>query len=205
MRRPARRKNRLDSTTPTQESRPTAYEGLRSEMSHEDTLSRDEVTTLVGDLRKYLSELRAIPKEVSPKYAITNALGKACYDGRLVTGSDYDEARGDLFGPFVDEDDFNDTLRCIPLPDVVHSSGHEIVFTHGDLNMRNIMMYNGRLSGIIDWETCGWYPDYWDYTKAHFITKLNRRWLRIVDTVFGKLGNYEADLAVERQLWWYCY
>ncbi|KAG6286903.1 hypothetical protein E4U45_008284, partial [Claviceps purpurea] len=80
-----------------------------------------------------------------------------------------------------------------------------IVFTHGDLNMRNIMMYNGRLSGIIDWETCGWYPDYWDYTKAHFITKLNRRWLRIVDTVFGKLGNYEADLAVERQLWWYCY
>ncbi|KAG5950466.1 hypothetical protein E4U57_007703, partial [Claviceps arundinis] len=42
-----------------------------------DTLSRDEVTTLVGDLHKYLLELRAIPKEVSPKYAITNALGKA--------------------------------------------------------------------------------------------------------------------------------
>ncbi|KAG5990811.1 hypothetical protein E4U52_004226 [Claviceps spartinae] len=170
-----------------------------------DTLSHDEVTTLVGDLQECLSKLRAIPKEVAPKYAITNALGKACYDGRLITGSNYDEARGDFFGPFVDEDDFNDTLRCGALPNVVHSSGHETVLTHGDLNMRNIMMHNGRLSGIIDWETCGWYPDYWDYTKAHFITKLHRRWLKIVDAVFEKLGNFEAELAVERQLWWYCY
>ncbi|KAG6178065.1 hypothetical protein E4U27_003999 [Claviceps purpurea] len=170
-----------------------------------DTLSHDEVTTLVGDLRKCLSKLRAIPKKVSPKYAITDALGKACYDDRLVTGSDYDEARGDFFGPFVDEDDFNNTLRCGALPDVVHSSGHEIIFTHGDLNMRNIMMYNGRLSGIIDWETCGWYPDYWDYTKAHFTTKLHRLWLKIVDAVFEKFGNFDAELAVERQLWRYCY
>ncbi|KAG6057046.1 hypothetical protein E4U32_005383 [Claviceps aff. humidiphila group G2b] len=170
-----------------------------------DTLSHDEVTTLVGDLQECLSKLRAIPKEVAPKYAITNALGKACYDGRLITGSNYDEARGDFFGPFVDEDDFNNTLRCGALPNVVHSSGHEIVLTHGDLNMRNIMMHNGRLSGFIDWETCGWYPDYWDYTKAHFITKIHRRWLKIVDAVFEKLGNFEAELAVERQLWWYCY
>ncbi|KAG6282231.1 hypothetical protein E4U48_004839 [Claviceps purpurea] len=160
-----------------------------------DTLSRDEVTTL----------LRAIPKEVSPEYAITNALGKACYDGRLITGSQYDEARGDFFGPFMDEEDFNDTLRCGALPNVVHSSGHEIVFTHGDLNMRNIMMHNERLSGFIDRETCGGYPDYWDYTKAHFTTKLHRRWLKIVDAVFEKFGNFDAELAVERQLWRYCY
>ncbi|KAG5956008.1 hypothetical protein E4U57_002951 [Claviceps arundinis] len=168
-----------------------------------DTLSHDEVTTLVGDLHECLLELRAIPKEVAPKYAITNVLGTACYDGRLIIGSEYDAARGDYFGPFVDEDDFNNTLRCIPLPNVVHSSGHEIVLTHGDLNLRNIMMHNGRLSGIIDWETCGWFPDYWDYTKAHFITMLHRRWLRIVDAVFKKLGNFEAELAVESQIWWY--
>ncbi|KAG6087467.1 hypothetical protein E4U15_007825 [Claviceps sp. LM218 group G6] len=168
-----------------------------------DTLSHDEVTTLVGDLQGCLSELRAIPKEVSPNYAITNVLGTACYDGRLIIGSEYDAARGDYFGPFVDEDDFNDTLRCGALPNVVHSSGHEIVLTHGDLNLRNIMMHNGRLSGIIDWETCGWFPNYWDYTKAHFITMPHRRWSKIVDAVFEKLGNFEAELAVESQIWWH--
>ncbi|KAG5923501.1 hypothetical protein E4U61_003221 [Claviceps capensis] len=123
-----------------------------------DTLSHGEVTTLVGDLQKCLLELRVIPKEVSPKYAITNILGKAYYDGRLITGSDYDEARGDFFGPFVDEEDFNNILRCGALPNV-----------------------------------------------AHFITKLNRRWLKVVDAVFEKFGNFDAELAVERQLWWYCY
>ncbi|KAG5959501.1 hypothetical protein E4U57_000596 [Claviceps arundinis] len=160
-----------------------------------DTLSHDEVTTLVGDLQKCLSELRAIPKEVPSNYAITNALGKACYDGRLITGSQYDEARGDFSG----------LLWTRTISTTLSDAGHEIVFTHGDLNMRNIMMHNGRLSGFIDWETCGWFPDYWDYTKAHFITKLNRRWLKIVDAVFGKLGNYQAELAVERQLWEYCF
>ncbi|KAG6307373.1 hypothetical protein E4U45_004839 [Claviceps purpurea] len=29
-----------------------------------------------------------------------------------MTGTDYDEARGDFFGPFVDEDEFNGLLRC---------------------------------------------------------------------------------------------
>ncbi|KAG6065725.1 hypothetical protein E4U32_006995 [Claviceps aff. humidiphila group G2b] len=170
------------------------------------TLSRDEVTTLVGDLQKYLSELRAIPKEVSPKYAITNALGKACYDGRVITGSDYDEARRDFFGPFVDEDDFNNTLQFIALSNAIHRSGHEIVFTHGDLNIRNIMMHNGRLSGFMTGKPAdGIQTTGTRYTKAHFITKLSRRWLKIVDTVFEKLGNFEAELAVEHQLWWYCY
>ncbi|KAG5956007.1 hypothetical protein E4U57_002950 [Claviceps arundinis] len=67
----------------------------------------------------------------------------ACYDGRLITGSNYDEARGDFFGPFVNEDEFNDTLRSGALPNVAHSSGNGIVLTHGDLNLRTIMMHNG--------------------------------------------------------------
>ncbi|KZT50546.1 hypothetical protein CALCODRAFT_504606 [Calocera cornea HHB12733] len=29
------------------------------------------------------------------------------------------------------------------------------------------MVHNGRLSGLIDWETSGWIPPYWD----HFCTR----------------------------------
>ncbi|KAL1875754.1 hypothetical protein VTK73DRAFT_9815 [Phialemonium thermophilum] len=170
-----------------------------------DTLSEDEVIVLIGDLKRCLSELRAIPKDVGREYAITNALGKACYDYRIAACMDYDEERGDFIGPFVNEDEFNKTLQTPALPGVVHRSGHKIVLTHGDLNMRNVLMYNGRLSGIVDWENSGWYPEYWDYTKARYVTKLHMRWLKIVDEVFKEFGNFEGELATERQLWEYCF
>lgn len=43
-------------------------------------------------------------------------------------------------------------------------------FAHGDLNPKNtmIIIFLGKqdgsvsISGIIDWEMGGWYPEYWD-------------------------------------------
>ncbi|KAK8063764.1 hypothetical protein PG996_008416, partial [Apiospora saccharicola] len=170
-----------------------------------DTLSEDEEHLLVYDLQKYIGQLRAIPKDATSKYAIINAVNEACYDHRVNMSLDYDENRGDFVGPFVNEEQFNEILQTPALPGVSHCSGHKIVFTHSDLNMRNVLVHNGRLSGIVDWENSGWYPEYWDYTKAHFITKLRRRWLRIVDVVFKQYGDYENELATERQLWDYCH
>ncbi|TLD22444.1 hypothetical protein PspLS_08165 [Pyricularia sp. CBS 133598] len=39
-------------------------------------------------------------------------------------------------------------------------------FTHGDLAGRNIIIRDGRVAAIIDWETAGWYPEYWEYYWA---------------------------------------
>ena len=38
-----------------------------------------------------------------------------------------------------------------------------IVFTHGDLSSFNIVARVDGIVGIIDWETAGWYPSYWEY------------------------------------------
>ena len=39
-------------------------------------------------------------------------------------------------------------------------------FTHGDVAPHNIMVdENGRITGVIDWELTGWYPEYWDYAN----------------------------------------
>ncbi|KAI9666807.1 MAG: hypothetical protein M1831_001583 [Alyxoria varia] len=39
-------------------------------------------------------------------------------------------------------------------------------FTHGDVAPRNIMVdESGHITGIIDWELAGWYPDYWEYAN----------------------------------------
>ncbi|KAK2616253.1 hypothetical protein QQS21_000888 [Conoideocrella luteorostrata] len=181
----------------------TRISGIRLGMCI-DTLSDDEEAALVSDLQKTITALRAIPKVLAPEYAITNALGKACFDYRINAGLDVHDG-GDFVGPFVNEEEFNNTLHVGALPHISHGSRHQIVFTHRDLNMRNILMRNGKLSGVVDWETSGWYPEYWDYTKAHYITRLHQRWLKITDNVFRHYGDFDTELSTERQLWWYCF
>ena len=40
------------------------------------------------------------------------------------------------------------------------------VFTHGDVAPRNTMVNEEcRITGIIDWELAGWYPEYWEYAN----------------------------------------
>ena len=44
------------------------------------------------------------------------------------------------------------------------------VFTHGDVAPRNIMVdekNDFKITGIIDWELAGWYPEYWEYINIH--------------------------------------
>jgi aminoglycoside phosphotransferase (APT) family kinase protein len=169
-----------------------------------DILSDAEVEVLIRDLRKFVAELRAITRAPGADGKISNATGEACFDQRINLGLTYDEVRGDFVGPFANEDEFNDFLTNPRVPGVRHRSGHPVRFTHGDLNMRNIMMENGKLSGVIDWETSGWYPEYWDYTKARFAMKLHKRWLDIVDRVFSPNGEFDAELETERKFWEYC-
>ncbi|KAG5933671.1 hypothetical protein E4U53_000917 [Claviceps sorghi] len=166
-----------------------------------DTLSDSEETALVHDLQEALSQLRAIPKQVAPEYAIASVLGKACRDGRIT--SLLSPEMENRAGPFVDESAFHDLLRIGALPDVSQHNGHRIVFTHGDLNPRNILIHNGRFSGIVDWAFAGWMPEYWEYTKIRFATRLNQRWLRVTGKALEPFGNFEKELEIESKFWWY--
>jgi aminoglycoside phosphotransferase len=171
-----------------------------------DVMSDEDTAALVRDLRRHIIALRAIPRPPGWKHAIANAADGPCFDYRINAALDDDEERGETVGPFLSENDFNETLRCGALPEVVHRGGHDIVFTHGDLNMRNVLVdEHGRLSGIVDWENAGWFPEYWDYTKAYFVAKLHQRWLRMVDDVFGQFGDFQGELETERELWNYCF
>jgi len=49
-------------------------------------------------------------------------------------------------------------------------------FTHGDLNPFNILVREGKVVGIIDWEFSGWYPRYWEYTSAWFGNVTRTEW-----------------------------
>jgi hypothetical protein len=40
------------------------------------------------------------------------------------------------------------------------------VFTHGDLAPRNLIVdADCRITAVLDWESSGWFPDYWEYAQ----------------------------------------
>ena len=44
---------------------------------------------------------------------------------------------------------------------------HRITFTHGDVLPWNLLVDDDfKLSGIIDWESAGWQPEYWEYVTS---------------------------------------
>ncbi|KAL5366488.1 hypothetical protein BJX96DRAFT_182634 [Aspergillus floccosus] len=79
-----------------------------------------------------------------------------------------------------------------------HDFHHESFLTPGDLNPRNILVENGKSTDIVGWEDAGWFPEYWEYTKAHYSVRSVRRWLAdVVDRVFD---GYRNELMVENML-----
>jgi len=53
----------------------------------------------------------------------------------------------------------------------VLETNHAIVMTHGDLRAENIIVSQSgpdkiEITGLVDWELSGAYPEYWEYVKA---------------------------------------
>lgn len=110
-----------------------------------ELLADSDMAEMTAQLQDYVRQLRAMPKTVNPDMAICNTLGGACKDPRVRFGSSV--------GPFIDEAGFSAPLRSSEDP---ARRGHEIYFTHADLNPRNIMVEEAtegqgwRVSGIVD-------------------------------------------------------
>jgi aminoglycoside phosphotransferase len=72
---------------------------------------------------------------------------------------------------------------------------HPPVLTHGDLSSFNILLRDNKVVGIIDWETAGWLPYYWEYTTAWHANPQNLFWQKEVDKF---LDPQEIELGIEK-------
>lgn len=54
------------------------------------------------------------------------------------------------------------------------------VLTHGDLSPGNIIVQDGVITGIIDWETSGFYPEYAEYAFAMMLSHGHEKWWKPV-------------------------
>jgi aminoglycoside phosphotransferase (APT) family kinase protein len=161
-----------------------------------DTMTDEQVEGVVTDLKRYVAELRAIPNKVC-KFQICNSEGGGILDWRI-PDSQSEELRFQTeieFHNYLTENMTDDTRRHAAKS---HAVPHAIVFTHGDLNPRNILGENGKITGIVDWENAGFFPEYWEYTKMHYTVRSVIRWLAdVVDQMFE---GYRDELHVENML-----
>jgi hypothetical protein len=120
------------------------------------SLSEELRMITANELGCYIMQLRALE---------SNYIGAADRGPVLVGAYAAEEAR-----PFDNEEQFNEYFisRMPPkLPDTFRTptrailgADHKIVFTHGDIAPRNIMVADeGHITGILDWEYAEYYPE----------------------------------------------
>lgn len=80
-------------------------------------------------------------------------------------------------------------------------TSHRVVFSHCDLAPRNIMIRDGRIVALLDWEAAGWYPEYWEYVKFMHMGGLDDAWQSFVDEVFTE--RYDDELVAYTGLLWF--
>ncbi|WEW60684.1 hypothetical protein PRK78_006171 [Emydomyces testavorans] len=129
-------------------------------------LSPGEKRSVLLQLRRYMDELRALKP---PRPGMVGSTDYSSLDDWRLHGS--------ACGPFESVTDFHKAIRgglefpsghedCDNLITAQESRSYNINYTHGDLAFRHIYYLDGRVTGIIDWESAGWYPDYWEYVMT---------------------------------------
>ena len=156
------------------------------------------------ELSSYIDRMRAYD---SPWGSRICSVDESAVSGPRIPGS--------LMGPWDNEDAFHDAYIAIGSPERWYSSRpfaevlataqqmktitHRIRFTHGDLMPHNIMIHNGHISGIIDWECAGWLPEYWEYVSMLRSPSMDFWWPKLVLTLPGY--QYARELVYFRALW----
>ncbi|KAI0633104.1 kinase-like protein [Trametes polyzona] len=136
------------------------------------TLDVSDAGPLLQDLRDAFKQLRSIPPPASPSICSASGGPLRC----IRTGSQ------EFIGPFNEPQEFKDAIFALAnslhfahrmpvlrrLAEPVNAKQHRVWFTHADLAARNVLVKDGRLSGIVDWEFAGWYPEYWELVSMEW-------------------------------------
>jgi aminoglycoside phosphotransferase len=141
---------------------------------------------ILGQLRDMVAELRAVPPPAGTR--VGNVHGGPINDPRLPLPHHQPH-----WGPFNTVREFHQALiqpldfanpELVIPPDLAEvrellefyrqfPSGDTLVLTHGDLSSLNVLVRGDAVVGVVDWETAGWFPTYWEYTCAKYVNPQN--------------------------------
>ncbi|OJD11386.1 hypothetical protein AJ78_07836 [Emergomyces pasteurianus Ep9510] len=167
-------------------------------------LDEDEREAIFQELKLYLDTMRKWPNPWGGD-RICSLTGSAIRSVRV---------RNHKVGPCENEQEFNDYLISAAFSRMfssekayrharnraqkLHSMPHRVVFSHGNLKHHNVMVHKGRISGFLDWESAGWYPEYWEYTTSLRFTRETFWWFNFVARLGGE--KYLVELQCARAL-----
>ncbi|EKM75444.1 hypothetical protein AGABI1DRAFT_79892 [Agaricus bisporus var. burnettii JB137-S8] len=145
--------------------------------------SAESKEKILQQLKEFVTELRSLPP---PGPGISNVDGGPLFDFRFPTSN--------AIGPFKTIHEFHLFLRngiqewrSDVYPEVNRMIALQDrpwpmpVFTHGDLSSLNILARGDTVVGIIDWETSGWFPSYWEHSMAWYVNPRNIFWQEEVE------------------------
>ena len=156
---------------------------IRGEMAGRGWVRRSEASKerILGQLKGFIREMRGLKPPVGREGRVSNVDGGPLFDVRL-PGTELE------YGPFDDFRAFHRHLRegfefneklpeeikeLIQLHDKIEPPN---VFTHGDLSSLNILVRGDDVVGIVDWQTAGWFPYYWEWATAIDVNPQNPFW-----------------------------
>ena len=154
------------------------------------SLTLDERIEIGEQVRVALSNIRSL---IPPDYL--GGINESRFVDGIFWTKPLDPA---ICGPFKNEVALNEGMICRigQLTDEPHTvlirsmvcqilTDHCTVFTHGDIQPKNIMVErinkvddgNARFKvALIDFELSGWYPEYWEYATAVFAARWQPQW-----------------------------
>ncbi|KAJ8111095.1 hypothetical protein OPT61_g6228 [Boeremia exigua] len=162
--------------------------------------SQESRTKVLDQLRSLVDEMRRVPPP--PGVGVASVDGGPLYDMRLMWPS--------RFGPFSTVKDFHRHVRggleehpdhapeiteLIAWHDNVRP---EPVLTHGDISSFNVLAEGDRVVGIVDWETAGWWPWYWEYSTAWNANPQNEFWRKEVDRFLDPMPKEDLDNMLQQ-------
>lgn len=158
-------------------------------------LSTDEKERIAKQTAEYLQQLRKLQSD-----KIQSLGDHPVYDNFLFIS----KKDGLPHGPLASDDELWDVMKrgLGKIPEAAQirlrqsmPSARPYTFTHGDLTDVNIMVENGSLTGIIDWERSGYFPVWWEYASTSISnSKDDREWKAI-------LRKYMPDYSAAREFW----
>lgn len=134
-------------------------------------LPKEHKISVSNQLSQILLKLREL---TTPRDSLFGGVGgEGCKDSRRRTRISQKPIRSiEQFEDFIfSNPHFGGFVYVKILRSMLQSHTSRVVFSHGDLRSANIVVQrdqegNYSISGILDWEMGGFYPDYWESVKA---------------------------------------